>query len=200
MRRLTPKILAALAVAIAAMAGPVGSTPAQAEPVPHTLCTTTTDFLTIFVEPGMRLLPGEIRDFYQGVEEPVAPCTPVLPNGWAGQFTLEDIQGEGRMACVISDTTTLDGTIEIEWSDGVESTLDIEATSIFDLTLSPQADRAITFVGDVSGGKFEGDEFRLVTLVTTPTPNASLFQCTLDPNGLDEFSGTFSLTVGEGIL
>lgn len=204
MRRIAPKLLLAATTTITALVSPVSADSAQAEPVPHTVCTTaeTLQQVTILMDPGMRLLPdGTDNEFEQGVEEPVAPCPLSLPGGWDGQFTLEDIDGEGDMACLISNTTSLEGEIDIRYSDNTTSRLEIQATTLANLTLSLQADRAVTFVGEVETGKFDGHEFRLVVLVQSPFVNQAAIECSpLDPDGLTEFAGTFTLEIGEGIL
>jgi hypothetical protein len=201
MMKITTKVLAAAMMMAAAMVSPAASGPAAAEPVPHTVCTTTTNLLTILLDPPMPLLPGPDIDFDQGTEQPSAGCSPVVqPEGWGGQITVMDIDGHGRMACVLSDSTSVDGTIEIEFSDGDEATLDIEGTSITDLRLSPQAGRLVTFTGDVEAqsDKYAGDEFRLIIAVATPLPTAAAIQCIT--TGMPAFSGTFSLEVGPGIV
>jgi hypothetical protein len=198
------KLFAIAAVVIATLAGPVGgSSPAGAQvPLPHTVCTTTTPpLLTIIVTPGMHLLPEGNKDFEKGVEDPVTTCTasPTIPvTGWSGQLTIDELAGEGPMACLISGSGAT-GEIDVEFSDGDESTLDIGSLSgtvpveLLDI-LPPQADRVVVFGGTVeqNSDKFAGDHFVLVAGVVSPTPLTATLEC-LSPAGLVEFTSTFSL-------
>lgn len=157
----------------------LGATPAHA--VTQTSCVNPTDFLDIHYDPGLDLVP-EFNRFDKGPHDPHAPCT---GPGFSGGVTIDQARGEGNFGCLLS--TSLDGTLNLDWSDGTSSNVDLSNIAI----LPPNASKVVILNGTIVSGKFNGEPAKLVVTATS----GFTVDC-LTPNGFKDFSGHIALTVG----
>lgn len=170
-------LTASLLLAVGAVA--FGVTPAHA--VTQTTCVNPTDFLDIHYDPGLDLLP-EFNEFEKGDHDPHAPCT---GPGFSGGVTIDQTEGEGNFGCLLS--TTLDGSMNLDWSDGTSSNVDLSNIAV----APPNLSKVIVLNGEVVSGKFDGQPAKLVL---TSTSGFTL-DC-LSEDGFKDFSGHIALTVG----
>jgi hypothetical protein len=131
--------------------------------------------------PGLLLLP-RYSEFDKGAHDPHAPCT---GPGFSGGVTIDQTSGEGNFGCLLS--TTLDGRMNLDWSDGTTSNVDLSNISV----APPNLSKAIILQGTITSGKFDGHPAKLVL---TSTSGFTL-DCLTEP-GFEDFSGHIALTVG----